>query len=118
MTMWQVSIFDATLFAAPSSTKNKEGKLDSMMHQTNKGKLWYFGLKIYTGVDKDTGLIYSVVTTAAKVLDLTQSAELLHGDDELMYGDAGYQGISKQHPMAGAVRISEPQCGQPKAVSY
>ena len=81
MTMKQGTIVDATLIAAPSSTKNKEGKRDPEMHQTKKGNQWYFGIKVHIGVDKDSGLIHSVVTTAANVHDLTQAGELLHGDE-------------------------------------
>jgi len=58
-------------------------------------------MKVHVGVDKDSGLIYSVVTTAANVHDLTPAAELLHGDEEVVYGDAGYQGIAKRPEMAG-----------------
>ena len=70
------------------------------MHQTKKDNQWYFGMKVHIGVDKDSGLINSVVTTAANVHDLTPAAELLHGDEELVYGDAGYQGIAKRPEMA------------------
>jgi IS5 family transposase len=101
MTMRQGTIVDATLIAAPSSTKNKEGKRDPEMHQTKKGNQWYFGMKVHTGVDKDSGLIHSVVVTAANVHDLTPAAELLHGDEEVVYGDAGYQGIAKRPEMGG-----------------
>ena len=73
------------------------------MHQTKKGNQWShryaegfaYGMKVHAGVDKDSGLIHSVVTTAANVHDLTLAAELLHGDEEVVYGDAGYQGIDK-----------------------
>ena len=99
--MRQGTIVDATLIAAPSLTKNKEGKRDPEMHQTKKGNQWYFGMKVHIGVDKDSGLIHSVVTTAANVHDLTPAAELLHGDEELVYGDAGYQGIAKRPEMEG-----------------
>ena len=101
MTMRQGTIVDATLIAAPSSTKNKEKKRDPEMHQTKKGNQWYFGMKVHLGVDKDSGLIHSVVTTAANVHDLTPAAELLHGDEEVVYADAGYQGIAKRREMAG-----------------
>ncbi len=101
MTMRQGTIVDATLIAAPSSTKNKEGKRDPEMHQTKKGNQWYYGMKVHIGVDKDSGLIHSVVTTAANVHDLITAAELLHGDEEVVYGDAGYQGIAKRPEMAG-----------------
>ena len=101
MAMKQGTIIDATLIAAPSSTKNKAGERDPEMHQTKKGNQWYFGMKIHAGVDKDTGLIHSVVTTAANVHDLTPAAELLHGEEQVVYADAGYQGIGKRPEMAG-----------------
>ena len=88
MTMRQGTIVDATLIAAPSSTKNKKGERDPEMHQTKKGNQWYFGMKVHAGVDKDSGLIHSVVVTAANVHDLNPAAELLHGDEEVVYGDA------------------------------
>ena len=109
MTMRQGTIVDATLIAAPSSTKNKEGKRDPEMHQTKKGNQWYYrfaegcayGMKVHAGVDKNSGLIHSVVVTPANVHDLTPAAQLLHGDEEVVYGDAGYQGIAKRPEMAG-----------------
>jgi IS5 family transposase len=90
-----------TVIAAPSSTKHHAGKRDPEMHQTKKGNQWYFGMKVHAGVDKDSGLIHSVVVTAANVHDLTPAAELLHGEEEVVYGDAGYQGIAKRPEMAG-----------------
>jgi IS5 family transposase len=109
MTMRQGTIVDATLIAAPSSTKNKEGMWDPEMHQTKKGNQWYhrfaegcaYGMKVHAGVDKDSGLIHSVVVTAANVHDLTPAADLLHGDEQVVYADAGYQGIAKRPEMAG-----------------
>ncbi len=71
------------------------------MHQTKKGNQRYFGMKVHLGVDKDSDLIHSVVTTAANVHDLTPAAELLHGDEEVVYADAGYQGIARRPDMAG-----------------
>jgi IS5 family transposase len=101
MTMRQGTIVDATLISAPSSTKNKEGKRDPEMHQTKKGNQWYYGMKVHIGVDKHSGLIHSVVTTAANVHDLTPAADLLHGEEEVIYSDAGYQGIAKRTEIAG-----------------
>jgi IS5 family transposase len=101
MAMKQGTIIDATLIAAPSSTKNKKGERDPEMHQTKKGNQWYFGMKVHIGVDKDNGLIHSVETTAANVHDLTPAAELLHGDETVVYADAGYQGIEKREEMQG-----------------
>ena len=94
--MKQGTIIDATLISAPSSTKNKTGERDPEMHQTKKGNQWYYGMKVHIGVDKDSGLIHSVETTSAKVHDITRAAQLLHGEEEVVYGDAGYQGIEKR----------------------
>ena len=101
MTMRQGTIIDATLITATSSTKNIEGKRDPKMHQIKKGNQWSFGMKVHIGIDKDSGLIHSVVTTSTNVHDLTPSAELLHGDEMVVYADAGYQGIAKRPEMAG-----------------
>jgi transposase, IS5 family len=101
MAMRQGTIVDATVISAPSSTKNKGGKRDPAPHQTKKGNQWHFGMKVHAGVDKDSGLIHSVVVTAANVHDLTPAAELLHADEDAVYGDAGYQGIANRPEMAG-----------------
>jgi IS5 family transposase len=101
MAMKQGTIIDATLIAAPSSTKNDKGERDPEMHQTKKGNQWYFGMKVHIGVDKDNGLIHSIATTAANVHDLTPAAELLHGQETVVYADAGYQGIEKREEMQG-----------------
>jgi IS5 family transposase len=101
MAMKQGTIIDATLISAPSSTKNKTGERDPEMHQTKKGNHWYYGMKVHIGVDKDSGLIHSVETTSANVHEITQAAQLLHGEEEVVYGDAGYQGIEKRAEMAG-----------------
>ena len=70
MEMRQGTIIDATLIAAPSSTKNKDGERDSEMHQTCKGKQWHFGMKVHIDLDKDTGLIHSMEITAANMHEL------------------------------------------------
>ena len=101
MAMKRGTIIDATLIAAPSSTKNEKRERDPEMHQTKKGNQWYFGMKVHIGVDKDTGLIHAVETTAANVHDLTPAAELLHGEETVVYADAGYQGIEKRPEMEG-----------------
>jgi IS5 family transposase len=101
MAMKQGTIIDATLIAAPSSTKNKKGERDPEMHQTKKGNQWYFGMKVHIGVDKDNGLIHSIETTSANVHDLTPAAELLHGQETAVYADSGYQGIEKREEMKG-----------------
>jgi len=74
------------------------------MHQIKKGNQWYFGMKVHAGVDKDSGIIHTVMVTAANVHSLTPAAELLHGDKEVVYGDAGYQGIAKRPKVA--VRVA------------
>jgi transposase, IS5 family len=75
---------DATMIAVHSSTKNKERKRNPEMHQTKKGNEWYFGMKVHACIDKDSGLIHSVVFTAANVHDLTPVSELLHGDEDVV----------------------------------
>jgi transposase, IS5 family len=65
------------------------------MHQTKKGNQWYFGMKVHIGVDSESGLIHSVETTSAHVHDLTSASELLHGEETVVYADAGYQRIAK-----------------------
>lgn len=84
------TIVDATIIGAPSSTKNAEGKRDPEMHQTRKGKQWYFGMKLHIGVDSETGLAHSAVVTAANVHDKHPLPSLLHGDEERVYGDSAY----------------------------
>ena len=90
------TVVDATLIAAPSSTKNKKGERDPEMHQAKKGKQYYFGMKVHVGADMDSGLVHSLVGTAANVSDVTRAHELLHGDEEVAFGDAGYQGAHKR----------------------
>ena len=84
------TVVDATLIAAPSSTKNKGGKRDPEMHQTKKGNQWHFGMKAHIGVDAESGLVHTVVGTAANVNDVTQGHALLHGEEEAVFADAGY----------------------------
>ncbi len=84
------TIVDATLIAAPSSTKNKEGKRDPEMHQTKKGNQWYFGMKGHIGVDADSGVVHSVAGTAANVHDRVMMHALLHGEEKVIFGDQGY----------------------------
>lgn len=92
----QGSIVDATIIAAPSSTKNKEGKRDPEMHQTKKGNEWFFGMKAHIGVDAQSGLVHSMTCTAANEHDLNQAEHLLHGDEAYVFADAGYVGIEKR----------------------
>jgi IS5 family transposase len=83
------TIVDATIIAAPPSTKNAEGKRDPEMHQTKKGKDWHFGMKAHVGTDK-RGIVHSLTTTAANVHDSTQMAKLLHGEEREVFGDQAY----------------------------
>ena len=84
------SIVDATIIAAPSSTKNAQGERDPEMHQTKKGNQWHFGMKAHIGVDADSGLVHTVVGTAANEADVEVVAELLHGREEVVHADSGY----------------------------
>ena len=90
------SIVDATIIAAPSSTKNAEGERDPEMHQTKKGKQWHFGMKAHIGVDADSGLVHTVTTTPANESDVAQVADLLHGKEEHVYADSGYRGAASR----------------------
>jgi IS5 family transposase len=90
------TLVDATLIAAPPSTKNKERQRDPEMHQTKKGNQWYFGMKAHIGADRDSKLVHTVVVTAANVADITQTAELLHGQEKQVHADAGYTGVEKR----------------------
>ena len=90
------TLVDATLIAAPPSTKNKEKKRDPEMHQTRKGNQWYFGMKAHIGADRDSKLVHTVVVTAANVADITQTSELLHGQEQQVHADAGYTGVEKR----------------------
>lgn len=90
------SIIDATIIAAPSSTKNADGERDPEMHQTKKGNQWHFGMKAHIGADAESGLVHTVVTTPANEADVEVAEELLHGKEEVVYADAGYMGADKR----------------------
>lgn len=96
LSMREGTIVDATLIAAPPSTKNKAGERDPEMHQSKKGNDWHFGMKAHVGVDMATGLVHTVVGTAGNVSDVTQAHALLHGGEKAVLGDAGYQGVAKR----------------------
>ena len=95
------TVVDATLIAAPSSTKNRDGERDPEMHQTKKGNQWHFGMKAHIGVDADSGLVHSVIGTAANVNDVTRGHDLLHGKEKVVFADAGYQGADKRPEATG-----------------
>jgi IS5 family transposase len=86
------TIVDATILHAPSSTKNREQKRDPEMHQTRKGKQWYFGMKAHVGVDSKSKVIHTAVVTAANVADVTVLPDLLHGEETRVWGDQAYRG--------------------------
>lgn len=96
------TVVDATIIAAPSSTKNQSEGRDPEMHQTKKGNEWHFGMKAHIGVDMQSGLVHTLVTTAANVNDVTQAHQLLHGKETLAFGDAGYQGVEKREENQGS----------------
>ncbi|HAQ25882.1 MAG TPA: IS5 family transposase [Pseudomonas sp.] len=96
LSLRQGTIVDATLIHAPSSTKNQDGKRDPEMHQTKKGNQYYFGMKAHIGADAESGLVHSVVGTAANVADVTQVDKLLHGEENMVGADAGYTGVEKR----------------------
>jgi IS5 family transposase len=98
------TLVDATLIAAPPSTKNKEKKRDPEMHQTKKGNQWYFGMKAHIGVDRDSKVVHTVVVTAANVADITKTAELLHGEEQQVHADAGYTGVEKRAEIVALAR--------------
>lgn len=90
------TVVDATIIAAPSSTKNQSEGRDPEMHQPKRGNIWHFGMKVHIGADAQSGLVHTLVTTAANVNDVTQAHRLLHGKEAVAFGDAGYKGIEKR----------------------
>jgi len=97
--MREGTIADATITAAPPSVKNEAKARDPDMHQTKKGNQWYFGMKAHIGVDAESGLVHTVVGTAANEADVTQTEHLLHGDEKEVFLDAGYVGAEKREAL-------------------
>lgn len=95
------TIVDATIIAAPSSTKNAGNARDPEMHQTKKGNQWHFGMKAHIGVDAQSGLVHTVVGTPANVSDINVAGALLHGQEQAAFGDAGYQGVHERAEAKG-----------------
>jgi transposase, IS5 family len=93
------TLVDATIIEAPTSTKNKSGERDPEMHQAKKGNQWHFGLKAHIGVDARTGITHSFTTTPAHEHDLNQAGQLLHGDEQFIFADAGYRGAEKREEL-------------------
>jgi IS5 family transposase len=98
--MREGTIVDATIIAAPSSTRNARKERDPQMHQTEKGNQWYFGMKAHIGVDAQSGLVHSVSGTAAHVADIAQAHALLHGEEKAGDADAGYLGVEQRAEIA------------------
>ena len=96
------TMVDATIIAAPPSTKNKEHARDPEMHQTKKGNEWHFGMKAHIGVDADSGLVHSLHTTAANESDVAHAHEVLHGQEAVAFLDAGYTGVAKREEVVQA----------------
>lgn len=90
------TVVDATLIAAPSSTKNSSGERDPEMKQSRKGQQWYFGMKCHIGVDADSGLVHTVRGTSGAVNDVIEANSLLRASDLDVYADAGYQGAGQR----------------------
>jgi IS5 family transposase len=90
------TIVDATIINAPSSTKNRDNTRDQEMKQTKKGNQWYFGMKAHVGTDSKTGLAHSIVVTNAGVHDSQVMDELLHGEEQAIYGDRAYTSEKKK----------------------
>lgn len=97
------TIMDATIIAAPPSTKNADGKRDPEMHQTKKGNQWHFGMKAHIGVDSKETIVHSVAATAANVYDGHMVGDILHGEERRVWGDSAYQG------RGDAIRAAAPQ---------
>jgi IS5 family transposase len=101
------TIVDATIINAPSSTKNEKKERDPQMHQTRKGKQWYFGMKVHTGTDADSGLVHTVRATPANVADVNMLGELLHGAEEHLHGDSAYHSKElKAHAEASGIEFN------------
>jgi IS5 family transposase len=98
--MREGTIVDATIIAAPSSTKNAKKERDPEMHQVKKGNEWHFGMKAHIGVDAQSGLIHTVTGTAANVADIAQTHALLHGQEKEVFADAGYLGVEKREEIS------------------
>ena len=98
--MKEGTIVDATIIAAPPSTKHARKERDPEVPQTKKGNQWYFGMKAHIGVEAKSGLVHRVSGTAANVADIAQTHALLHGQEKEVYADAGYLGVEKREEIA------------------
>lgn len=112
----QGTIVDATIIAAPPSTRNADHARDPEMHQTRKGNQWYFGMKAHIGADMESGLVHTVTTTPANVADVTEAGKLLHGQERSVYADAGYTGAEKRARKRGRTWYIAAKRGKVKAL--
>ena len=94
-------IRDGRIAGAPSSSKNSSGECDPVIHQPKNGNQWYCGMNAHIGVDAESGLLHSAIGTAANVHDVTQASALLHGEESMAFGDAGYQVVKKRPEATG-----------------
>lgn len=101
------TIVDATIIAAPSSTKNKEGKRDPEMHQTKKGNQWYHGMKVHSDVDAGSGYVHTITGTTANIHDIDETSKLIRRDDKVVYGDFGYSGADKREESRNDEHLSK-----------
>ena len=101
------TIVDASLIAAPKSTKNKTGERDPEMHQTKKGNEWYFGMKVHAGVDAATGYVHSLRGTSANMHDVSETSKLIRKDDHVVYGDSGYLGAPERPEIKNDEKLSQ-----------
>ena len=101
------TIVDASIIAAPKSTKNQEGKRDPEMHQTKKGNEWYFGMKVHAGVDAGSGYVHTITGTSANMHDVSETSKLLREDDHVMYGDSGYLGAPERSEIKDNKELSK-----------
>lgn len=100
--MKEGTLVDATIIEAAPSTKNRAKARDGEMHQAKKGNQWHFGMKAHIGADMKSGLVHTVTATAANVADIAQTHALLHGQEEVVFADAGYVGVEKRAEIAAA----------------
>lgn len=101
------SIVEATIISAPSSTKNAGKGRDPEMHSTKKGNQWYFGMKIHSGVDAGSGYVHTITATAANASAISETHNLIRGDDAVVYGDSGYLGLEKRKEVKDDANLSQ-----------
>lgn len=101
------TIVDASLIAAPKSTKNQTKKRDPEMHQTKKGNEWYFGMKVHAGVDAGSGYVHTITGTSANRHDVTETSKLIRTDDDIVYGDSGYLGAAERPEIKDDAELSK-----------